>query len=185
MNPIAQMVKRYIDMPLKKALLLLFIGVFVLASTAGCITSTKNTTSSESNEKDVSSGLEISSATLVSNSTLSVRWMAPQAGNVFVVYNCTVKNIGADGVDLRTVYWHLQGPSGYYDAVDFGGKICQRVVAPEFNRILDSSVGNVASGYVYFEVPADAAIGPWTLLRFTNEGWSSDGPFTFDLSVNV
>jgi hypothetical protein len=90
-NPIDKMVKRYINMPLKKAML--FICVFVLASTTGCITSTTNTTSAESNKKDVSSGLEISSATLISTSTLSVRWTAPQSGNVFVVYNCTVKKL--------------------------------------------------------------------------------------------
>lgn len=70
-------------MPLKKALLFLFI-VFVMASITGCITSTTNTTSSESSQKDVSNGLEISSAQLVSTSTLSMRWMTPEEGNVFV-----------------------------------------------------------------------------------------------------
>lgn len=182
MNPIAQMM-RYMNMPLKKALLFLFI-VFVMASITGCITSTTNTTSSESSQKDVSNGLEISSAQLVSTSTLSMRWMTPEEGNVFVVYNCTVKNIGANGVDLRTVYWHLKGPSGYYDAVDLKGGVCRQVVAPEFNRILDSSIGDVASGYVYFEVPTNISKGPWTSLRFTNEGWPYDDPLMFDLSFN-
>ena len=180
MNPIVRMMKRYIKMPLKYALPLLFIGALVLASTTGCVTTTTNTTSSDSNKKDVSSGIVISSAKLVSNSTQSMRGMKPQAGNVFVVYNCTVKNTGANGIDLRPVYWHLKGPSGYYDAVDL-----QPVVAPEFSRILNSSVGDVASGYVYFEVPTNAAKGQWTSLRFTNEGWSFDDPLKFDVSVSV
>lgn len=42
MNPIVRMMKRYINMPLKYALPLLFIGALVLSSTAGCTVSTKN-----------------------------------------------------------------------------------------------------------------------------------------------
>jgi hypothetical protein len=37
MNPIVRMMKRYIKMPLKYALPLLFIGALVLASTTGCV----------------------------------------------------------------------------------------------------------------------------------------------------
>jgi len=40
MNPIVRMMKRYIKMPLKYALPLLFIGALVLASTTGCVSST-------------------------------------------------------------------------------------------------------------------------------------------------
>ena len=36
MNPIVRMMKRYIKMPLKYALPLLFIGALVLSATAGC-----------------------------------------------------------------------------------------------------------------------------------------------------
>ncbi len=39
MNPIVRMMKRYIKMPLKYALRLLFIGALVLASTKGCTSS--------------------------------------------------------------------------------------------------------------------------------------------------
>jgi hypothetical protein len=42
MNPIVRMMKRYIKMPLKYALPLLFIGALVLSSTTGCTVSTKN-----------------------------------------------------------------------------------------------------------------------------------------------
>jgi hypothetical protein len=44
MNPVARMMKRYIKMPLKYALPLLFIGALVLASTTGCVSSTNNNT---------------------------------------------------------------------------------------------------------------------------------------------
>jgi hypothetical protein len=37
MNPIVKMTKRYLKMPLKYALPLLFIGALVLASTTGCV----------------------------------------------------------------------------------------------------------------------------------------------------
>jgi hypothetical protein len=92
-----------------------------------------------------------------------------------------VKNVGAEGVDLIAYYWHLRGASGYYDAID---KL--PVQAPEFSHIETSHVGDVASGYVYFEVPSTASNGPWTSLRLTNEGLSSIlSNETFDLSVNV
>ncbi len=43
MNPIARMMKRYIKMPLKKALPLLFISALVLVSISGCTSSTNPT----------------------------------------------------------------------------------------------------------------------------------------------
>jgi len=92
-----------------------------------------------------------------------------------------VKNTGAPGVNIKSYYWHLKGANGYYD-----GKDKLPVVAPEFSNIDKSSVGDVASGYVYFEVPSGSANGPWTSLRYTNEGLSSiTSNETFDLSVNV
>jgi hypothetical protein len=165
-----------------KPITVIIVLSLVVASllVVGCITSNTNTTSSESNKKDVSSGLLIS-AKAVSPSPQSMEVLTPKSGNVFVVYNCTVKNVGADGVDIQPQYWHLRGPSGYYDA-----KEKYPVVAPEFSRIDNSKVGDVASGYVYFEVPSGSAKGPWTSLRFTNVGLSSIlSNETFDLSVNV
>jgi hypothetical protein len=44
MNPIVRMMKRYINMPLKYALPLLFICALVLSATTGCTTSTTNQT---------------------------------------------------------------------------------------------------------------------------------------------
>jgi hypothetical protein len=49
MNPITRMMKRYIKMPLKYALPLLFIGALVLASTTGCVTTT-NTTNNQASD---------------------------------------------------------------------------------------------------------------------------------------
>jgi hypothetical protein len=105
----------------------------------------------------------------------------PQAGNIFVVFDCTVKNTGAPGVDIGAHLWHLKSATGYYDA-----KSKLPVDAPEFSNIDKSAVGDVASGYVYFEVPSGSANGPWTSLRYTNEGlYSIMSNETFDLSVNV
>jgi len=157
------------------------ILVSVLIATSGCITAnvTSNKTASESNN-DVSKGLVIS-AKPVSSPPQTMGGVAPHAGNVYVVYNCTVKNVGAEGVDLIAYYWHLRGPNGYYDAIN---KL--PVQPPEMSHIDNSHVGDVASGYVFFEVPANAAKGPWTSLRFTNEGLGSLlGNSTFDLSVNI
>ena len=44
MNPIARIMKRYIKMPLKYALPLLFIGALVLASTTGCVSTPTDAT---------------------------------------------------------------------------------------------------------------------------------------------
>jgi hypothetical protein len=44
MNPIVRMMKRYINLPLKYALPLLFIGALVLASTTGCAENTATPT---------------------------------------------------------------------------------------------------------------------------------------------
>jgi hypothetical protein len=180
MNSIVRMMKRYIKTPLKYALPLLFISALVLSATTGCVTTTTNTSSSDSNKKDVSNGLVIS-AKAVSPSPQSMGGVTPKSGNVYVVYNCTVKNTGAAGVDITAAYWHLKGPNGYYDAID---KL--PVVAPEFSHIDKSSVGDVASGYVYFEVPSVSANGPWTSLRYTNEGlYSILSNETWDLSVKL
>ena len=184
MNPIARMMKRYIKTPLKYALPLLFIGALVLASTTGCVTSNTsnntNTNGSWLNPKDVSSGLTIS-AKAVSPSPQDMGGVKPKSGNVYVVYDCTVKNVGAKGVTITAYYWHLKSANGYYDAISLSP-----VVAPEFSHIEKSSVGDVGSGYVYFEVPSNASNGPWTSLRYTNLGLSSLlGNQTFDLSVNV
>ena len=182
MNPIFRMMKRYINMPLKKALPLLFIGALVLSVTTGCVTTTTNTTSSlsDSNKKDVSSGLVIS-AKAVSPSPQTMGGLTPKSGNVYVVYNCTVKNTGAAGVDIAAQYWHLKSSTGYYDAIE---KL--PVVAPEFSNIQKSSVGDVGSGYVYFEVPSGAANGPWTSLRYTSEGiYGIMSNQTWDLSVKL
>src|SRR5665647_507563 len=111
MNPIARMMKWYIKMPLKYALPLLFISALVLASTTGCVTTTTNTSSSDSNKKDVSSGLVIS-VKAVSPSPQSMGGVTPKSGNVYVVYNCTVKNVGAAGVDIAAHYWHLKSSTG-------------------------------------------------------------------------
>jgi hypothetical protein len=183
MNPIVRMMKRYIKMPLKYALPLLFIGALVLASTTGCIQTSvtpSNNNGSWLNPKDVSSGLVIS-AKAVSPSPQDMGGVKPKSGNVYVVYDCTVKNVGAEGVTITAYYWHLKSATGYYDAKD---KI--PVVAPEFSNIQKSHVGDVGSGYVYFEVPSNSSNGPWTSLRYTNLGLSSIGANqTFDLSVNV
>jgi hypothetical protein len=181
MNPIARMMKRYIKTPLKYAQPLLFIGALILVSTTGCVTTNTTTSSlSDSNKKDVSSGLVIS-AKAVSPSPQTMGGVTPKSGNVYVVYNCTVKNVGAAGVDIAAHYWHLKSSTGYYDAIE---KL--PVVAPEFSNIQKSDVGDVGSGYVYFEVPSGAANGPWTSLRYTNEGiYSILSNETWDLSVKL
>jgi hypothetical protein len=163
--------------PIAVTTVLLLVVASLLVS--GCVNSVTNTTSSGSNKKDVSSGFVIS-AKAVSPSPQIMGGLTPKSGNVYVVYNCTVKNTGAEGVDMIAYYWHLRGTNGYYDAID---KL--PVQPPEFSYIKNSHVGDVASGYVYFEVPSNAS-NTWTSLRFTNSGLGSIlSNQTFDLSVNV
>jgi len=51
MNPIVRMMKRYINMPLRYALPLLFISALVLSATTGCVKTTDPTT----NQADITS----------------------------------------------------------------------------------------------------------------------------------
>ncbi|MGZ8880378.1 MAG: hypothetical protein ACXW1N_08705 [Halobacteriota archaeon] len=53
MNSIIKMMKRYINMPLKYALPLLFISSLVLASTTGCVSNTST------NQADITSYLKL------------------------------------------------------------------------------------------------------------------------------
>ncbi len=62
MNPIARMMKRYINMPLKKALPLLFICAILLVSITGCTSST-NTSSSKTATATVAKATPIATST--------------------------------------------------------------------------------------------------------------------------
>jgi hypothetical protein len=96
MNPIVRMMKRYIKMPLKYALPLLFIGALVLASTTGC---TESTTSSNggggANVIDT-----INSAYTKANYTVVTSFTTSVNGNGNTVY----KGVVDDGPNVLQPY---------------------------------------------------------------------------------
>jgi len=85
MNPIVRMMKRYINMPLKYALPLLFIGALVLSSTTGCTSATKeDITQSIANVSTSSSRLSVKLTRLPDNYLAGKFSTAPSQGNKFV-----------------------------------------------------------------------------------------------------
>ena len=91
MNPIVRMMKRYIKMPLKKALPLLFICSVVLVATCGCTSSTTQNANSSGSSGNI--GVKVNSQQTVSQISSNLGSVStPQPGNVFVVFNVTCTN---------------------------------------------------------------------------------------------
>ncbi len=119
-NPITRMMKRYIKMPLKYALPLLFVGALVLASTTGCTDSTnpspsassaptaqptKVTASPTAKATPTPTAAPTAAKGTASNSKISVaasnrgvyvsdnQFIQPKAGNKYVQIYVTVTNV--------------------------------------------------------------------------------------------
>ena len=112
MNPIARMMKRYINMPLKKALPLLFIGALVLVATTGCTTST--TTQNASGGGSGNSGVAVAINSQQTASQIGSGYLtdAPKAGDVFLIYDVTVTNINQNNQDIGNPYYFKLSTAG-------------------------------------------------------------------------
>ena len=126
MNPIARMMKRYIKMPLKYALPLLFIGALVLSATTGCTDST-NPTATPTAQKATASPTAKATSTptaaptaakgTASNSKISVaasnrgiyvsdnQFIQPKAGNKYVQIYVTVTNVNYPGKTIGNQFY--------------------------------------------------------------------------------
>jgi len=145
MNPITRMMKRYINMPLKYALPLLFIGALVLVSTTGC------TTTQDANAMNV---------TAVKAVQVPQHWGSglyagenPKPGNKFVGYNVTVKNVNAKDRSVGFNFWELRDTSG--GVYQYGGQNMANFTMFTGHR---TEPGDIVSGTLIFEVPKNATL---------------------------
>jgi hypothetical protein len=157
MNPVARMMKRYIKMPLKYALPLLFIGALVLAATTGCTsTSTKeNVTQLIGNVSTASSRLSVSLTRLPDDYLAGKFSTAPSEGNKFVFFNATVTNKNAKDTTISAYNFKLRDSQGnVYDRqwLYFTGGVKQ------FDSMSNSQPGDKYSGVIVFDVPTTAKL---------------------------
>jgi Domain of unknown function (DUF4352) len=174
MNPITRMMKRYIKMPLKYALPLLFIGALVLASTTGC---TSNTSTSSATPTAVATAAATVQATATVKATatptqssgfvtLKVNSMTsstqlgnyplkatPSPGRTFAVFDVTVTNNNKNNLYMgNPLYFTLKTSDGtvyqYSSSSYFLGN--------EINGVSNTSPGDKVAGQIAFEIPQSA-----------------------------
>jgi hypothetical protein len=95
-------------------------------------------------------------------------YFTPEAGNVFVAFNCTVTNINAptdSNTRIGVTYWQLRDNVGnVYDAYSFASGTPGITIF----KSVDSQPGDIVSGYVFFDVPANH--GDWKSLTYNDGG---------------
>jgi|BarGraNGADG00312_1021997.scaffolds.fasta_scaffold39581_1 hypothetical protein len=99
MNSIAKMMKRYINMPLKKALPLLFICALVLVATSGCTSSSNTTTSGFGNLAADNLASAINTKYTEQNYTVNTPFTMTKTGDTI-----TYHGVATDGQKVATPY---------------------------------------------------------------------------------
>jgi hypothetical protein len=151
------MMKRYIKMPLKKALPLLFICSVVLVATCGCTSSTTQNANSSGSSGNI--GVKVNSQQTVSQISSNLGSVStPQPGNVFVVFNVTCTNNNQQNQALGDpLFFKLTTKDG--TAYDASGVWATDPSA--IKTISNSNPGEHVTGNVAFEIPQSAV--PQTL----------------------
>jgi hypothetical protein len=147
------MMKRYINMPLKKALPLLFICAIVLVAVSGC--TTQNTTQSAGNGSGgQSSGSPISVSVVPLGTSMQVgQYQTPTSGNEYVSYNVSVKDNNVNGLFESPDYFTLRTSDGHVYDVD-SAMYDSSVHA--FTLISSAQPGDLNSGTVIYQIPTTA-----------------------------
>ncbi|MFZ0926477.1 MAG: DUF4352 domain-containing protein [Halobacteriota archaeon] len=155
MNPIARMMKRYIKMPLKKALPLLFIGALVLVATCGCTTNTTTQNSSGGGGASGSSAIAVTVNSQYTASQIGSGYAVdtPQAGNEYLIFNVTVKNLNENNWDIgNPLYFKLTTADGtvyQYSSSSFD-------LTNPLNVVSGTNAGEHVTGQIAFEIPQGA-----------------------------
>jgi Domain of unknown function (DUF4352) len=158
MNPIVRMMKRYINMPLKYALPLLFIGALVLSATTGC--TTQDTTQSVVNQSADQSGSQqqttnpISVTVKAAGTSMQVgSYYTPQSGYKYVLYTATVKNNNAKDLHVNPTYFTLRTTdSKVYDVTT----AMYDSSVNDFKMVTKTQPGDVVTGTIIYEIPQSA-----------------------------
>lgn len=152
MNPIARMMKRYINMPLKYALPLLFIGALVLCATTGC--TTQETTQSAGNATVGQSGDALTVKINPAGSSATIgQYSAAKTGYKFVSYEASVKNNNVKDQHVNPTFFSLRtSDSKVYD-VDIA-MYDQSVNG--FQMVMKTQPGDIVTGTIIFQIPQNA-----------------------------
>jgi hypothetical protein len=165
MNPIARMMKRYIKMPLKKALPLLFIGALVLVATTGC--TTQNTTQSSGGGTGQSSGNPLSVSIVPMGTAMQVgEFNTPKSGYQYVSYNVTVKNNNAPDQDMNPLFFSLRTSDG--KVFDPDSAMYDQSVNG-FQSASNTQPGDHASGTIIFQIPTGATPSSITYYDYSHK----------------
>jgi hypothetical protein len=167
MNPIARMMKRYIKMPLKYALPLLFIGALVLASTTGCsspvsITPGHATVSTAPTGPGTNYDVSIfARAVPVPTDEFGGNLTKPQSGYEYAAVQCSLKDNNV--ANLFTVWreWTAKDANGTLynndvSVVDIANAYPKTTIQP----------GNTARGIITYQVPIGTKI---VQMRYLDE----------------
>ncbi|MEI7827932.1 MAG: DUF4352 domain-containing protein [Euryarchaeota archaeon] len=166
MNPITQMMKRYIKMPLKKAPPLLFIGALVLVATTGCTenTTTQNQSGGGSGNADVA--VTINSQRTASQLGSGYLVSTPKPGNKYLIFDVTVTNVNEKS-------WDIGNP--YYFKLSTAGGTVYEITASSFlgdnalKSVSNTNPGEKVSGQIAFEIPQSAKATKLTYSDVFNE----------------
>ena len=148
MNPIVRMMKRYIKMPLKKALPLLFICSLALVATCGC---TSSTTQNTSGGGSGSIGIKVNSQTTSAQMGTYPLSSTPQPGNKYVVFSITATDNNVNPATLGDPYFFkLTCADGSVYPVS---GVTFMTYANGLNTIDNAKPGEHETGNVIFEIP--------------------------------
>ena len=175
MNPIARMMKRYIKMPLKKALPLLFIGSLALVATTGCLTSTTTQNSSGGGSGNAGVAVTIISQQTASQVGSGYLVSTPQPGNQFVIFDVAVKNLNQNSLTLGDPYFFklttADGTVYEITSLSFLGNNALSVVT-------NTNPGDKVTGQIAFEIPQSATAKTLTYNDGTNQVITTLSPIT-------
>jgi Domain of unknown function (DUF4352) len=167
MNPIVRMMKRYINMPLKYALPLLFIGALVLASTTGCTDNTSNPTATPTGQATVAATAKATTtpssagyvAVKVNSRTTSSQLgnyplqATPSAGRTFAVFDVTVTNQNKNNLYMgNPLYFTLKTSDGTVYQYSSSSYFLDN----EINGVSNTNPGDKVTGQIAFETPQSA-----------------------------
>jgi Domain of unknown function (DUF4352) len=157
MNTIVRMMKRYIKMPLKYALPLLFICALVLSATTGCTTqdttqSVVNQSADQSNQQSTTNPISV--AVKAAGTSMQVgSYNTPKAGYKYVRYEATVKNNNIKDLHVNPTYFTLRtSDSKVYD-VD---SAMYDSSVNGFEMVTKTQPGDVVTGTIIYQIPQGA-----------------------------
>jgi hypothetical protein len=167
MNSIVKMMKRYIKMPLKKALPLLFICALILVATTGC-TSTSNTTQNLSGGGTGESGVGVKINSVNSYNQLGSGYAVstPKAGYKYVVYDVTVTNLNKNDFAIGNPNYFKLTTS---DGTAYSYSTASYYTNNEIQHVSHTNPGEKVTGQVAFEIPQSATPKQLVYNDYTNQ----------------